>query len=237
MKILHFFDDLMNLYGEYANLLVLQRYLSDLGQEVQIHSLRLGEKKDISGYDLYFMGAGTERKQKLCLAALKNYAVPLKAAYESGKVLLFTGNSFSLLGKTITDAKGITHEALGLFSFETTEGSRRILGDCLGSCSMFQEPIVGFMNKCSKITGISSPLFKLEMGFGNEADKGAEGLWEKNCFGTHMTGPILTKNPALLREIAKRLLGKDCPPVQDPYMLQAYEITRKALEARLSPTK
>ena len=52
MKILHLYHDMMNLYGDYANLLVLQRCLKELGQSVEIHTLSMGEKKDISGYDL-----------------------------------------------------------------------------------------------------------------------------------------------------------------------------------------
>ena len=233
MKILHLFHDMMNLYGEYANLLVLERYLSEYGQQVQIDTLGVYEQKDISDYDLYFMGAGTERKQKLALEELKKYAAPLKDAYENGKVFLFTGNSFELLGKSLTDAAGRVYNCLGLFSFETVEGNRRIVGDCLGGCALFEEAVVGFMNKCSKTTGISNPLFTLQMGFGNEAEKGPEGICEKNFFGTHLTGPILTKNPSMLREITKRLIGKADPQITIPYMQQAYETTSRALKNRL----
>ncbi|MBR4309219.1 MAG: hypothetical protein IKT58_06465 [Oscillospiraceae bacterium] len=234
MKLLHLYDDLMNLYGEYANLLVLERELSKLGQAVEIHCLRLGEQKDISGYDLYYMGAGTERKQKLALAELKKYAPVLKQAKEEGKVILFTGNAFSLLGKTIVDAKGQTYEGLGLFPFQSVEGSRRILGDCYGHCSLFSEPLVGFMNKCSKITGITTPLFTLDMGFGNDRDKGPEGIVDGNCFGTHLAGPILTKNPAMLKLILQRLPGDLKPKMDDPYMQQAYETTANALKEQLA---
>ncbi len=234
MKILHLFDDLMNLYGEYANVLVLERALSELGIDTEIHTLRLGEKKDISGYDLYYMGAGTERKQKLALAELKPYTDVLKQAKAEGRVILFTGNAFTLLGESIVDAKGQTYEALGLLPFQSTEGSRRILGDCYGSCSLVQESIVGFMNKCSKITGISTPLFQLQMGFGNDKDNGPEGIVDGNCFGTHLAGPILTKNPALLKLIMERLPGSPVPSMDSPYMQQAYETTAKALKERLS---
>ena len=234
MKILHLFDDLMNLYGEYANLLVLERELSKIGQEVEIHTLRLGEQKDISDYDMYYMGAGTERKQKIALAELRKYAPVLKKAKEDGKVILFTGNAFCLLGQSIIDAQGKTHEALGLFPFQSTEGSRRILGDCYGSCGLISEPIVGFMNKCSKTVGITAPLFQLDLGFGNDKDKGPEGMVEGNCFGTHLAGPILTKNPALLKLILQRLPGNLEPKMDDPYMQKAYETTAKALKDRIS---
>ena len=69
-KLLHLYDDVMNLYGEYANVAVLARYLRDLGFQVQVETLSLYETKDISGYDFYYMGSGTERKQKLAMTQL-----------------------------------------------------------------------------------------------------------------------------------------------------------------------
>ena len=59
LKFLHLYDDAMNLYGEYANVSLLARYLTDLGHSVRVETLSLYEKKDISGYDFYYMGAGT----------------------------------------------------------------------------------------------------------------------------------------------------------------------------------
>ncbi len=236
MKILHLYHDMMNLYGDYANLLVLQRCLGELGQTVEIHTLSMGEKKEIDHYDLYFMGAGTERKQKLALEELRHYARPLKKACEEGKLFLFTGNSFELMGKTLTDAKGNSYECLGLFDFETVESDRRIVGDCLGSCPLFAEPVVGFMNKCSKTTGIKVPLFTLKMGFGNDADRGGEGICHENFFGTHLTGPILMKNPAMLREILTRLTGNTVEGLNLPHLQQAYEATSRALQNRMEAT-
>lgn len=233
MKILHLFDDIMNLYGEYANLRVLERYLSDMGHSVRIDTLGVYEERDITGYDMYFMGAGTERRQKIALAELKKYESVLKQEYENGKVFLFTGNSFELMGNSLTDAQGKTYDCLGMFAFETLEGARRIVGDCLGRSALFEDAVVGFMNKCSKTSGISAPLFTLQMGFGNEADKGAEGICEKNFFGTHLTGPVLIKNPAMLREIATRLVGSIDPKLSYSYMQRGYETTAEALKKRL----
>lgn len=237
MKILHLFHDMMNLYGEYANLLVLERCLGAMGQSVEIHTLSMGEKRDISGYDLYFMGAGTERKQKLALEELRFYAEPLKKAFEAKKVFLFTGNSFELMGKSLTDAKGKVYPCLGLFDFETVESDRRIVGDCLGSCALIEEPVVGFMNKCSKTTGVKIPLFSLKMGFGNDADRSGEGVCDENFFGTHLTGPILMKNPAMLREILSRLTGSTVEGLNLPHLQQAYETTSRALQNRLEAAK
>ena len=38
-KLLHLYDDAMNLYGEYANVSLLARYLTDLGHSVRVETL------------------------------------------------------------------------------------------------------------------------------------------------------------------------------------------------------
>lgn len=235
-KLLHIYDDVMNLYGEYANVAVLARYLRDLGHTVSVDTLSLYEQKDISDYDFYYMGAGTERKQKLALSQLGSYRDALQAACESGRVMLFTGNSFELLGKSVTDAKGQSFDGLALDTFETTESTRRITGDVLAEAD--GQPVVGFMNKCSRTTGIQTPLFRLSMGFGNESERGDEGWRRNNCFGTHLTGPLLVKNPCLLKMIAKLLLGEAYrDTVSYPYMEQGFETTLQELQKRREALK
>lgn len=236
IRLLHLYDDVMNLYGEYANVAVLSRCLREMGHTVTADTLSLYEEKDIGGYDFYYMGAGTERRQKLVLPHLLSCREPLRAAFEGGKVMLFTGNAFELLGAHVTDAEGIAFDALGLAPFETLEKKRRITGDVLARCEGLHTPIVGFMNKCSKTSGIETPLFTLQMGFGNEESRGAEGFRQNNCFGTHLTGPILVKNPHLLRKIASRITGEECH-VTDAFAEQAYHTTEQALRARLQAEK
>lgn len=235
IKILHIFEDLMNLYGEYANVSVLERYLIMLGHEVQVEKLGLYEQKDISGYDFYYMGSGTEGKQKLALSQLEKYSQPLKTAFNAGKVMLFTGNSMELLGKKIVDAEGKEYDGIAMADFVTTEGKKRIVTDALADhCGNL---LVGFINKSSKTSGITSPLFTMKMGFGNDKDKGAEGFCQNNCYGTHLTGPILVKNPYMLRLIAQKLVGEVDPSVGFDYMEKSYQITCEALKKRLEEQK
>lgn len=232
IKLLHIYDDLMNLYGEYANIAVLQRYLTDLGHSVRVDTLSLYDDRDISGYDFYYMGSGTESKQKLALSQLMKYRDTLKAVAEQGSVLLFTGNSFELLGATITDAEGKEYEGLHFADFTTVEGKRRIVGDALAVDG--DDLLVGFINKCSKTSGIETPLFTMKMGFGNEKDRSAEGFRLKNCFGTHLTGPILVKNPSMLRKIAALLVGELSETVRYESMERAYRTNMEALKQRLA---
>ena len=236
LKLLHLYDDVMNLYGEYANVSLLARYLTDLGHSVRVETLSLYEKKDISGYDFYYMGAGTERRQKLVLPQLLQYRETLLEAKRRGAVLLFTGNAFELLGKAVTDAEGKRYDCLGFAEFESNETKRRITGDVIARIG--DERVVGFMNKCGHTTGVKQPLFHVEFGFGNEAQCGDEGWRDSNCFGTHLTGPLLVKNPSMLRCVAKALLGDAfADTVQYPYMQRGYEMTLSELTKRMEALK
>ena len=211
-KLLHLYDDAMNLYGEYANVSLLARYLTDLGHSVRVETLSLYEKKAISGYDFYYMGAGTARRQKLLLPQLRHYRAPL--------------------GSAGTDAEGKRYDCLGFAGFESNETKRRITGDVIARIG--DERVVGFMNKCGHTTGVKQPLFHVEFGFGNEEACGDEGWRDGNCFGTHLTGPLLVKNPSMLRRVAKALLGDAfADTVQYPYMQRGYEMTLSELTKRM----
>ena len=55
VKILHIYPDLMSLYGSYANLSVLRRYLEALGCTVTVDALRPGETPaSLTDYDFLF---------------------------------------------------------------------------------------------------------------------------------------------------------------------------------------
>ena len=52
---------------------------------------------------------------------------------------------------------------------------------------------------------MDTPLFKLDMGLGNEEERGDEGFVKNNTFGTHLIGPLLVKNPHFLSMLAEKL--------------------------------
>ena len=51
LRFIHFYPDLMSLYGSYANVTVLKRYLERLGNSVTVETVGLGENADLSGAD------------------------------------------------------------------------------------------------------------------------------------------------------------------------------------------
>ena len=239
LNILHLFPEMMSLYGEYANLAVLRRRLETLGVQVTITAVGCDDAPDFSAVDMIYMGAGTERSQKAALKKLLPHADALKTAAERGALILFTGNAMPMLGKTITDASGKSFDALALADFTTQESDKRIGEDVIAASTLWDAPAVGFMNKCSVTTGITTPLFSaLSLGFGNETAGGAEGYAAGNILATHITGPVLVKNPMFTDLVIRRLfaakgwtLPEQLPKL--PHEQEAYDVTLRELQARV----
>ena len=226
----------MSLYGEYANVMVLRRHLEAMGVSVTVKTALFEDAPDFGRADFIYMGAGTERTQKAALTALLPHKAALKGAVDRGAVVLFTGNAMETLGISVVDAAGKTWPGLRLADFATVETDRRAPEDVVAHTPLWEGPVVGFMNKCS-VTEDATPLFdRLSLGFGNEEEKGPEGYASGNVFATHITGPVLVKNPDFTDFLIRRIFeqkGWDLPdklPVL-PYEREAYEVTVKELTA------
>ncbi len=237
LKIIHLYPESMSLYGEYANITVLKRHLEYAGTEVEV-SHHTFEDRKISGHaDMIYMGAGTERMQKAVLESLSGEEIGNAAA--EGSLVFFTGNAMETLGASVTDAEGRLWKGLGIADFVTVEGEKRINGDVIACSELLGEPAVGFMNKCSVTKGVKKPLFnRLLMGFGNEEELGAEGFRDENIIATHLTGPVLVKNPAFLKLITEALLKnkgiKDAPAYKElPHERKSYEVTLSELRKQI----
>ena len=130
IQLLHLYPDLMNLYGEYANVAALRRSLERQGAEVVVRTGTLYEDIDFSGADFLYVGAGTESAQLTALEDLRRYETAVRAALERGAVVLATGNAMELFGRSITGPDGTEHTGLDLFPFRTTvSDTERMQGD------------------------------------------------------------------------------------------------------------
>ncbi len=238
LKIIHFYPDLMSLYGSYANVAVLKRRLELLGNSVTVEAIVPGQEADIFGADFLFMGAGTERAQKAALADFARFGEAVKAAAEAGTAMLFAGTAMELLGKTITDADGQVYSGIGLAGFTSVQGKKRFVEDVYGATGLFPEAVVGFINKCSIISGVETPfLTSVSLGFGNESKGGPEGFHWKNVFGSELTGPILVKNPRLLDAVIAAIYQRRNEPLPaelpvDKWAEDGYAITAEQLRLR-----
>lgn len=237
MKILHLYHDIMNLYGDYANIRALERIFRISSVECTIDRISFGENAILNDYDMIYIGSGTERNQKVVLEDIRKYRVSLKEFIDNGKTVLMTGNSFEMLGKSITDADGNGYEGLGIFDFTTTEQNKvRNTADAIFTAEFSDKPLVGFINKCSEIDGITAPLFDVKMGLGNKKDDTKEGIRVNNFFGTHLTGPVLIKNPYFLIYIAGIIVGDESKIVTNSlgFEKSGYEVTLSELNKRIN---
>ena len=234
MKILHLYHDIMNLYGDYANITAMTKLLKHNGEEVSVDRLSIGDDVTLADYDFIYIGSGTERNMKVALEDIRRLTPQLSACIDGGKVILLTGNAFEMLGKRLTDCTGKEYEGLGVFDFEVTEQDKtRLVGDAVFDCDFLDSPAVGFINKCSTITGIADPMFTVRMGLGNtEGDRG-EGVRRNNLFCTHLTGPVLVKNPHMLTYLYRLILGEKPDDACLSYEKKGYEVTLRELTKRI----
>lgn len=239
LNILHFYPDLMSLYGSYANLAVLKRRLEAMGNTVTVKTVLPGQSADLSHADFIFIGAGTERAQKAALADFVRYGGTVKAAAEDGVSMLFAGTAMELLGQTITDDAGTVYDGIGLAGFTSVQGKKRFVEDVYGHTDLYSDAVVGFANKCSVLSGVETPLLtSVEFGYGNEGLKTPEGFRYKNVLGSHLTGPLLVKNPRLLDHVVSAIYGcrgEALPPElpMDRWAEEGYAITAEALKQRI----
>lgn len=241
IQLVHFYADLMNLYGSYANLSVLKKRLEEMGDSVEVRCILPGEAPgcmDLTRTDFVMMGAGTERAQRAASGYFQGCGEAVKTAAGEGIPMLFAGTSMELLGRTVIDAEGREYKGIGLADFVSRQGRRRIVEDVYGSTALFDAPVVGFMNKCTVLEGIATPfLNRLERGYGNHGSGTPEGFLWKNVIGSHLTGPILVKNPRLLDWVVERIYlhrGQPLPDVmpRSRWAEQAYEVTCRQLSVR-----
>lgn len=233
IKILHLFPKLLSLYGEYGNLLVLRSTLENHGYAVQIDHYE-GGVLSLEGYDLVYVGTGTEDNLMEAIRRLMPYSAEIKASIDGGMHWLATGNAMTLFGATVS-RYGAVSQALGCFDYSTDiQDDRRYLGDVLTEAA-FGSPMVGFINTSSIFEGITTPLLTLKLGtsLGNNKKDCADGIYTGNFYGTQLIGPVLVKNPHFLCQICSELTGEEIAINVETNIQKAYQVALKELSARV----
>lgn len=234
IRILDIYPELMNLYGERGNMLMLRKRLEETGAEVIYEAKSTEDEIDFSVYDMAYMGCGTESASLKALECLGKYKKQISEFAESNKILVLTGNAFEIFGESVTDDNG-TVDGLGIFTYCVHRNNKlRYHEDAIYTCNLLNEKFIGYVNKCSHVSGVTSPLFNVEMGLGNDNTALTEGYSYKNVYATELIGPIFVRNPYFLQYIIKKLYSeKGEEPNKMPDMsvqIKAYDKALAELE-------
>ena len=192
LYIAYLYSDLMNLYGENGNIKALKYAFNSQNVNVIIDSISIGSNFNLDKYDVLYIGMGTEDNQRFVLKDILKHKKEIKEYIESCKTFIATGNSIELFGKSINEEK-----ALNIFKYTSRKLDKRLVGDVFVTDSNISDKIIGFQNRGSIIENNEYPLYEEDNNLG---------VRYKNFYGTYLLGPILARNPELLKYIVSNVL-------------------------------
>jgi hypothetical protein len=200
LRVCALYPDLMNIYADRGNLLMLERRCAWRGIGFELIASGLGEPLDADAGDLFYIGGGQDRDQRLCAQDLiETKRVALHAAAARGAVVLGVCGGYQLLGRSYTlDDESI--EGVGLLDVETVREGGRLIGNVAIEvrleASAAPRVLAGFENHGGRTRlGVhQEPLGRVLSGFGNDGASGWEGAITGNTIGTYLHGPLLPKN-------------------------------------------
>ncbi len=239
LTICHLYPDLLNVYGDVGNVLILKHRASLRGIDVNIVNSSLNYTLDKDNTDIIFFGGGQDYEQSIVSNDLNTIKKDdIKEYIESGKVFLAICGGYQLLGQYYTAPNGEKINGLGILNIYTEGGDTRFIGNTEIYNESFDEIYVGFENHSGRTyINDNTPLGKWILGYGNNGQDGYEGCIYKNTFGSYFHGSFLSKNP----EFADRLLllalqnkyGPDVKlePLNDELELKAKSVIKERLKA------
>lgn len=206
IKIAHLYPDMLNLYGDRGNIIVLKSRLKARGIDCTVDNITMGKSFNADDYDMLFIGGGQDFEQDVLLDDLKKGKdIQISKAIHNGTVVLAICGGYQMLGKYYQTYDGKKLEYLGALDFYTVGKEERMIGNYAFKTKEGIE-IVGFENHSGRTylgKGLE-PLGKVIKGYGNNGEDGTEGVRFKNTFATYSHGPVLPKNS----EFADLLISK-----------------------------
>jgi CobQ-like glutamine amidotransferase family enzyme len=239
LRVCALYPDLMNIYADRGNLLLLRQRCAWRGIGFELHGAGLGDAVDADAHDLFYLGGGQDRDQRLCaadLATVKRDA--LFAAAERGAVLFGVCGGYQLLGHAYQlDAERLP--GIGLVDLDTVrESGPRLIGnvaievDLGGGANV----LAGFENHAgrTRLGPGAQPLGRVLKGYGNDGRSGFEGVRggpRGTVLGTYLHGPLLPKNAWFADWLTATALGLEpaaLQPLDDRLEDAAHAAARRA---------
>ncbi|KAJ50894.1 hypothetical protein BD780_000122 [Clostridium tetanomorphum] len=210
LNICHLYPDLLNVYGDIGNVLILKHRAEKRDIKVNIINLSIDTPFASNDYDIVFFGGGQDYEQSIVSKDLiENKKEAIKNYIDDGKVFLSICGGYQLLGNYYTTPDGEKLDGLGILDIYTEAGNTRFIGNTVIKNEDFDETYVGFENHSGRTyIGNLKPLGKVIKGYGNNGEDGYEGCIYKNTYCTYFHGSLLSKNPELADRLIKTALEK-----------------------------
>ncbi len=246
LRVCALYPDLMNIYADRGNLLMLEHRCAWRGIGFELAGSSLGDPLDGAAHDLYYIGGGQDRDQILCARDMhERKREALHEATARGAVVLGVCGGYQLLGSSYV-LDGDTLTGVELLPLRTVrEPGPRLTGNVAIEVSLegsTRPPrvLAGFENHGGRtyLDAGCEPLGRVLRGHGNDGRSGFEGARVGNAIGTYLHGPLLPKNAWLADWLIATALGIDAAklaPLDDALEDAAHESARRA--AGLQPRR
>jgi CobQ-like glutamine amidotransferase family enzyme len=235
LRVCALYPDLMNIYADRGNLLLLRRRCEWRGIGFELTGAGLGDELDPGAHDLFYLGGGQDRDQALCaedLATVKRDA--LHEAAGRGAVLFGVCGGYQLLGHgyQLGDER---LPGIGLVDLETVrEEGPRLIGNV--AIEVDGRVLAGFENHGgrTRLGPGAQPLGRVLRGHGNDGASGFEGVRggaHGTVVGTYLHGPLLPKNSWFADWLTATALGLPADalaPLDDAFEDAAHAAARRA---------
>jgi CobQ-like glutamine amidotransferase family enzyme len=215
LRVCALYPELMNIYADRGNLLVLERRCRWRGIGFELTGAGLGDAIDADAHDLFYLGGGQDRDQRLCaLDLVETKRDALHAAAARGALVLGVCGGYQLLGHRY--ALGDEEiPGIGLVDVETVRSDGpRLIGNVAIEVQLDGEErrvLAGFENHAGRthLGAGEAPLGRVLRGHGNSGSSGTEGVRRDGVVGTYLHGPLLPKNAWFADWLIRRATGVD----------------------------
>jgi lipid II isoglutaminyl synthase (glutamine-hydrolysing) len=235
LRVCALYPDLMNIYADRGNLLMLERRCRWRGIGFAVTAAGLGEPIDPDAHDLFYLGGGQDRDQRLCaLDLVETKRDALHAAAGRGALVLGVCGGYQLLGHRYA-LGGEEIPGIGLADLETVRSDGpRLIGNVAIEVDLDGDGprlLAGFENHAGRthLGAREAPLGRVVRGHGNTGSSGAEGVRRDGVIGTYLHGPLLPKNAWFADWLIRRATGAgELEPLDDRLEDAAHAEARRA---------
>jgi CobQ-like glutamine amidotransferase family enzyme len=239
LRVLALYPDLMNIYADRGNLLMLERRCRWRGIGFAVTAAGVGDRVDPDAHDLFYLGGGQDRDQRLCaLDLVETKRDALHAAAARGAIVLGVCGGYQLLGHRYALGEEEI-PGIGLVDLETVRSDGpRLIGNVAIEVDLDGDGrgrvLAGFENHAgrTRLGAGEAPLGRVLKGHGNTGASGAEGVRRGSVIGTYLHGPLLPKNAWFADWLIRRGTGmEELAPLDDRLEDAAHAEARRAAGA------